>query len=152
MFFISFTSCLLDSENTLPCIDSYWMYQYLFVSCALGLFVFICHFECTQIYLRRSQKLCFFPPFDWGLFHFSDLCLENRSEIPTERRKAGDDFIVALFNVFSCMNSVPTALTLALEPYLEQARVWEHLHTLAGKIEVFSCHVFSIWTLFFIFI
>lgn len=63
---------------------------------------------------------------------FSDLCLENRSETSTESCKAGDAFVVALLNVFSCMASVPQALTLVLEPYLEQAQLWEHLHTLAG--------------------
>lgn len=64
----------------------------------------------------------------------------------TESCKAGDDFIVALLNVFSRMNSVPKALTLVLEPYLEQAHVWTHLHTLAGKfIEI------QFFFLFFVF-
>lgn len=62
-----------------------------------------------------------------------------------ESCKAGDDFIVALLNVFSRMNSVPKALTLILEPYLEQAHLWTHLHTLAGKFEAdYSDTVLSI--------
>lgn len=67
------------------------------------------------------------------------MCLENRSEMSTESCKAGDDFIVALLNVFSRMNSVPKALTLVLEPYLDQAQIWTHLHTLAGKFEAGYC-------------
>lgn len=43
------------------------------------------------------------------------------------------------------MNSVPKALTLILEPYLEQAHLWTHLHTLAGKFEAdYSDTVLSI--------
>lgn len=61
----------------------------------------------------------------------------------TKSCKAGDDFVVALFNVFSSMNSVPKALTLVLEPYLEQAQVWDHLHTLGGKVEASYCDTMS---------
>ncbi|TNM89764.1 hypothetical protein fugu_003998 [Takifugu bimaculatus] len=65
------------------------------------------------------------------LLESSYLCLENCSEMSAESRKAADAFVVALFNVFSCMASVPQALTLVLQPYLEQAQIWEQLHTLA---------------------
>lgn len=57
-----------------------------------------------------------------------------------ESRKAGDDFIVALFNLFSCLNNVPEALTHVLQPYLERAQVWEHLYTVAGKVAT-SCFI-----------
>uniref|UniRef100_A0A3B5MMB4 Uncharacterized protein n=1 Tax=Xiphophorus couchianus TaxID=32473 RepID=A0A3B5MMB4_9TELE len=52
----------------------------------------------------------------------------------TKNCKAGDDFIVALFNLFSCLNNVPKALTQALQPYLERAHIWKYLYTLAGNI------------------
>lgn len=52
----------------------------------------------------------------------------------TESCKAGDDFMMSLFNLFSCLNNVPKALTQALQPYLERAHIWEHLYTLAGKV------------------
>lgn len=61
------------------------------------------------------------------------MCLENHSERSAESCKAADAFVVALFNLFSRMTSVPQALTLVLEPYLERAQLWEQLHTLAGK-------------------
>lgn len=48
--------------------------------------------------------------------------------------KAGDDFIVTLFNLFTCLNNVPKALTRVFQPYLERAQIWEHLYTLAGKM------------------
>lgn len=62
-----------------------------------------------------------------------------------ESRKAAEAFVVALFNVFSCMTSVPQALTLVLQPYLEQAQIWEQLHTLAGK----EADVKYFWTMIF---
>ncbi|XP_028269180.1 uncharacterized protein KIAA0825 homolog isoform X2 [Parambassis ranga] len=62
------------------------------------------------------------------LLESSYLCQENGS---TKDCKAGDDFIVALFNLFSCLNNVPKALTQALQPYLERANIWEHLYNLA---------------------
>uniref|UniRef100_A0A3P9ND18 Uncharacterized protein n=1 Tax=Poecilia reticulata TaxID=8081 RepID=A0A3P9ND18_POERE len=52
----------------------------------------------------------------------------------TENCKAGDDFIVSLFNLFSCLNNVPKALTQALQPYLEKAHIWKYLYKLAGNI------------------
>lgn len=57
----------------------------------------------------------------------------------TESCKAGDDFLVALLNIFSCLNNVPNALTQVLQPYLERAHIWEHLYTLAGKVPTTSC-------------
>lgn len=52
----------------------------------------------------------------------------------SESQEAGDDFIAALFNLFSCLNNVPEALTRVLQPYLERAQLWEHLYTLAGEV------------------
>lgn len=66
--------------------------------------------------------------------NFSDFCQENSSEMSTKSCKAGDDFMMSLFNLFSCLNNVPKALTQALQPYLERAHIWEHLYTLAGKV------------------
>ncbi|CAK6950129.1 uncharacterized protein KIAA0825 homolog [Scomber scombrus] len=67
--------------------------------------------------------------------HLPQILLENshfcQLEMSTENCKAGDDFIVALFNIFTCLNNVPKALTQALEPYLERVNIWEHLYTLA---------------------
>ncbi|KAM9360075.1 uncharacterized protein KIAA0825 homolog [Symphorus nematophorus] len=65
------------------------------------------------------------------LLENSYFCQESCTETSTESCKAGDDFIVALFNLFSCLNNVPKALTQVLQPYLERAQIWEHLYTLA---------------------
>ncbi|XP_069555977.1 uncharacterized protein KIAA0825 homolog [Brachyistius frenatus] len=77
------------------------------------------------------------------LLENSYFCQESSSEMSTENCKAGDDFIVALFNLFSCLNNVPKALTQALQPYLERAHIWEHLYTLADTTQtvplVVSC-------------
>ncbi|KAM7018093.1 uncharacterized protein KIAA0825 homolog [Tautogolabrus adspersus] len=77
------------------------------------------------------------------LLENSYLCQESRLETSTEHYKAADDFVVTLFNLFSCLNNVPKALTQVLEPYLEQAQIWEHLYTLADTTRavpvVISC-------------
>ncbi|XP_034547200.1 uncharacterized protein KIAA0825 homolog isoform X2 [Notolabrus celidotus] len=65
------------------------------------------------------------------LLEDSYFCQDSSLEMSTESSKAGDDFIVTLFNLFSCLNNVPKALTQVLEPYLERAQIWEHLFTLA---------------------
>lgn len=75
-----------------------------------------------------------------ALFSFSDFCQDSSFEMSIESSKAGDDFIVSLFNLFSCLNNVPKALTQVLEPYLEHAQIWEHLFTLSGKVET-SCFI-----------
>ncbi|XP_074526836.1 uncharacterized protein KIAA0825 homolog isoform X2 [Halichoeres trimaculatus] len=67
------------------------------------------------------------------LLENSYFCQESSSEMSTESSKAGDDFILNLFNLFSCLNNVPKALTQVLEPYLEHAQIWEHLFTLADS-------------------
>ncbi|PWA19513.1 hypothetical protein CCH79_00006814 [Gambusia affinis] len=65
------------------------------------------------------------------LLENSYFCQKTDSEMSTESCKAGNDFIVALFNLFSCLNNVPKALTQALQPYLEKAHIWKYLYTLA---------------------
>ncbi|XP_070760941.1 uncharacterized protein KIAA0825 homolog [Enoplosus armatus] len=65
------------------------------------------------------------------LLENSHYCQESCLEMSTESCNAGDDFIVALFNLFSGLNDVPKALTQFLQPYLEMAHIWEHLYTLA---------------------
>ncbi|CAJ1068534.1 uncharacterized protein KIAA0825 homolog isoform X4 [Xyrichtys novacula] len=65
------------------------------------------------------------------LLENSYFCQDSCLEMSTGSHKAGDDFIVTLFNLFSCLNNVPKALTQVLEPYLERAQIWEHLYTLA---------------------
>ncbi|KAM3610859.1 uncharacterized protein V6R79_009706 [Siganus canaliculatus] len=65
------------------------------------------------------------------LLENSYFCQESCFEMSTESCKAGDDFIVALFSLFSCLNNVPKALTQVLQPYLERTQIWEHLYTLA---------------------
>ncbi|XP_007562817.1 uncharacterized protein KIAA0825 homolog isoform X1 [Poecilia formosa] len=69
------------------------------------------------------------------LLENSYFCQETDSEMSTENCKAGDDFIVALFNLFSCLNNVPKALTQALQPYLEKAHIWKYLYKLAGPTQ-----------------
>eukprot|EP00064_Thunnus_orientalis_P007290 superscaffoldBa00000798_g7310 len=77
------------------------------------------------------------------LLENSYFCQESGLEVSTENCKAGDDFIVALFNIFTCLNNVPKALTQALQPYLERVCIWGHLYTLAettGSVPVvISC-------------
>ncbi|XP_040010197.1 uncharacterized protein KIAA0825 homolog isoform X2 [Xiphias gladius] len=77
------------------------------------------------------------------LLENSCFCQESALEVSTESCQAGDDFIVTLFNLLSCMNTVPKALTQALQPYLERAHIWEHLFTLADTTRtapvVISC-------------
>lgn len=73
------------------------------------------------------------------VWFFLDFCQESDLEVSTEASKAGDDFIVTLFNLLSCLNNAPKALTQALQPYLERAHIWEHLYTLAGKVAAVYC-------------
>ncbi|KAF3695913.1 putative protein KIAA0825 [Channa argus] len=65
------------------------------------------------------------------LLENSYFCQESGLEMAKESCKAGNDLIVALFNLFNCLNDVPKALTQALQPYLERAQIWKHLYTLA---------------------
>ncbi|KAM9858641.1 uncharacterized protein KIAA0825 homolog [Aulostomus maculatus] len=65
------------------------------------------------------------------LLENSYFCQESGVEMSAENSKARDAFIVALFNIFSCLNHVPKALIQALQPYLERTQIWEHLYTLA---------------------
>ncbi|XP_063753465.1 uncharacterized protein KIAA0825 homolog isoform X3 [Eleginops maclovinus] len=74
------------------------------------------------------------------LLENSYLCQENSLEMSTDSCKAGDDFIVASFNLFSHLNNVPKALTQSLQPYLERSCIWEHLFTLAGPVLTSRAH------------
>ncbi|XP_076010214.1 uncharacterized protein KIAA0825 homolog isoform X2 [Genypterus blacodes] len=72
--------------------------------------------------------------------HLPRILLENshffeQGEISAESVKAGDDFIVALFDLLSILNAAPKALTQALQPYLEGTQVWERLYTLADTTQ-----------------
>ncbi|XP_061906965.1 uncharacterized protein KIAA0825 homolog isoform X2 [Entelurus aequoreus] len=64
------------------------------------------------------------------LLENSYFCQDSHRETSPEHRQAGDSFVDALFNIYTCLNDVPTALTQALEPYLDSAHVWEHLYSL----------------------
>lgn len=83
---------------------------------------------------------------NWLSLFFSDICQENSLEMSPDSCKAGDDFIVALFKLFSCLNNVPKALTQSLQPYLERSRMWEHLYTLAGKVATSCCIMLQNWS------
>ncbi|XP_061623214.1 uncharacterized protein KIAA0825 homolog isoform X3 [Phyllopteryx taeniolatus] len=65
------------------------------------------------------------------LLENSYLCQESHLEVSTQDCKAGDAFIIALFNICTCLNEIPKALTQVLQPYLESVHVWEHLYTVA---------------------
>ncbi|XP_041644003.1 uncharacterized protein KIAA0825 homolog [Cheilinus undulatus] len=65
------------------------------------------------------------------LLENSYFCQESSVETSAENYRAGDNFIITLFNLFSSLNHVPKALTQVLEPYLEWTQMWEHLYTLA---------------------
>ncbi|XP_034025938.1 uncharacterized protein KIAA0825 homolog isoform X2 [Thalassophryne amazonica] len=69
------------------------------------------------------------------LLENSRYCKESNLEMSTELLKGDDDFIIALFNVFSHLNSVPKALTEALQPYLDSAHVWQHFYTLSDTTQ-----------------
>ncbi|CAG5922288.1 unnamed protein product [Menidia menidia] len=70
------------------------------------------------------------------LLENSYFCQESSLEMSPKNSKAGDDFILALFSLLSCLNNVPKALTQAFQPYLERAHIWEHLYTLADTTQV----------------
>ncbi|XP_019750172.1 uncharacterized protein KIAA0825 homolog [Hippocampus comes] len=69
------------------------------------------------------------------LLENSYFCLENQLEISPQERRAGDGFLVALFNICTCLNVSPKALTQVLQPYLESLHVWEHLYTLPETMQ-----------------
>ncbi|XP_061133735.1 uncharacterized protein KIAA0825 homolog isoform X1 [Syngnathus typhle] len=69
------------------------------------------------------------------LLQNSYFCQESQPEIPTEERKAGDAFVVALFNTCTWLSDTPKALTHILQPYLETLHVWQHLYTLADTTQ-----------------
>ncbi|KAK9522617.1 hypothetical protein VZT92_019067 [Zoarces viviparus] len=77
------------------------------------------------------------------LLENSHFCQESCLGVSAGSCKAGDDLKVALFNLFSCLNNVPKALTQILQPYLERSHIWEHLYTLADTTQavpvVISC-------------
>ncbi|XP_057686985.1 uncharacterized protein KIAA0825 homolog isoform X1 [Corythoichthys intestinalis] len=78
-----------------------------------------------QMLLHRD---CHLPRMVLENSHF---CQESQLNISSLDRKARDAFIIALFNIFTCLNDIPDALTLVLQPYLESVHVWEHLYTMA---------------------
>uniref|UniRef100_A0A1A7WWN9 KIAA0825 n=1 Tax=Iconisemion striatum TaxID=60296 RepID=A0A1A7WWN9_9TELE len=90
--------------------------------------------ECSPKLLLRMllYEDCHLPRI---LLENSYFCQESGSEMSTENCKAGDNFIVALFNLFLCLNNVPKALTQALQPYLERAHVWQHVYSLADTTQ-----------------
>ncbi|XP_049618135.1 uncharacterized protein KIAA0825 homolog isoform X1 [Syngnathus scovelli] len=69
------------------------------------------------------------------LLQNSYFCQEGQPEIPTQERKAGDAFVVALFNICTWLSDTPKALTQILQPYLESLHVWQHLYTLADTTQ-----------------
>uniref|UniRef100_G3P827 KIAA0825 n=1 Tax=Gasterosteus aculeatus aculeatus TaxID=481459 RepID=G3P827_GASAC len=77
------------------------------------------------------------------LLEHTHICQESCLEICTESCKTEEDLKVAFFNLFSCLNNVPKALTQILQPYLERSHMWEHLYTLADTTQaapaVISC-------------
>ncbi|KAM9391487.1 uncharacterized protein KIAA0825 homolog [Pholidichthys leucotaenia] len=77
------------------------------------------------------------------LLENSHFCQEMSTEVSSENFKTGNDFIVALFNLLSCLSNVPKALTQAFQPYLDWMHIWEHLFTLADTTRtapvVISC-------------
>ncbi|KAM8866056.1 uncharacterized protein KIAA0825 homolog [Synchiropus picturatus] len=78
------------------------------------------------------DKECYLPKL---LLENSGFCQNWEPVWSKENGSAGDDFIVALFNIFICLNNHPKALTQALQLYLEKTQAWEHLYTLADSGE-----------------
>lgn len=89
------------------------------------------HFEYPHVlFLHWAENILT----DWDILSSSDFVQEGCSEMSSESREAGDDLVVALFNLLSCLNNVPEALTHVLQQYLERAQLWGHLYTLAGEV------------------
>ncbi|XP_035386115.1 uncharacterized protein KIAA0825 homolog isoform X2 [Electrophorus electricus] len=75
------------------------------------------------------------------LISHSHLCLDGEVEVSPEAQQAADEFVEAVFAVLSSLNSVPRALALVLEDYLDRTHQWERFHSLAVEEEpsLFQC-------------
>ncbi|XP_076852059.1 uncharacterized protein KIAA0825 homolog [Brachyhypopomus gauderio] len=65
------------------------------------------------------------------LISHSHLCLDSEAAVSPEARQAADKFVEAVFSVLSSLNSVPRALALVLEDYLDRRHLWEFFCSLA---------------------
>ncbi|KAK1792179.1 hypothetical protein P4O66_012136, partial [Electrophorus voltai] len=75
------------------------------------------------------------------LISHSHLCLDGEVEVSPEAQQAADEFVEAVFAILSSLNSVPRALALVLEDYLDRTHQWERFHSLAVEEEpsLFRC-------------
>ncbi|XP_043096745.1 uncharacterized protein KIAA0825 homolog isoform X2 [Puntigrus tetrazona] len=67
------------------------------------------------------------------IISYSCLCVDRETEVSHEAHTAAAEFLEAVFSILSCLNSLPRALTRALEGYLDQRRLWEHFYNLADS-------------------
>ncbi|XP_028839500.1 uncharacterized protein KIAA0825 homolog isoform X2 [Denticeps clupeoides] len=71
------------------------------------------------------------------LITHSQLCADDGTEVSPESQKGANGFLEAVVSLLGPLNKTPRALTLALEPYLEKAHIWDRLYSAAdsGKPE-----------------
>lgn len=58
--------------------------------------------------------------------------MDRGTEVSPDAHTAAAEFLEAVFSILSSLNSLPRALTRALEGYLDQRHLWEHFYNLAG--------------------
>ncbi|MCJ8746813.1 hypothetical protein PDJAM_G00146070 [Pangasius djambal] len=70
------------------------------------------------------------------LISHSYLCLDSKVEVSPEAQEAAAEFVEAIFAILSSLNSVPRALALVLEGYLDRRHLWDHFCSLADPVKV----------------
>ncbi|XP_059406133.1 uncharacterized protein KIAA0825 homolog [Carassius carassius] len=67
------------------------------------------------------------------IISYSCLCVDRGTEVSPDAHTAAAEFLEAVFSILSSLNSLPRALTRALEGYLDQRHLWEHFYNLADS-------------------
>ncbi|KAL1274734.1 hypothetical protein QQF64_027548, partial [Cirrhinus molitorella] len=67
------------------------------------------------------------------IISYSCLCVDRGTEVSPDTQTAAAEFLEAVFSILSSLNSLPRALTRALEGYLDRRHLWEHFYNLADS-------------------
>ncbi|RXN21214.1 putative protein KIAA0825-like [Labeo rohita] len=67
------------------------------------------------------------------IISYSCLCVDGGTEVSPDTQTAAGEFLEAVFSILSSLNSLPRALTRALEGYLDRRHLWEHFYNLADS-------------------
>ncbi|XP_073696093.1 uncharacterized protein KIAA0825 homolog [Garra rufa] len=67
------------------------------------------------------------------IISYSRLCVDGGTEVSPDTQTAAAEFSEAVFSILSSLNSLPKALTRALEGYLDRRHLWEHFYNLADS-------------------